>query len=74
MKWEVQLNNFKHDILNSKGVSLIHFTELEQETHNLSKNVAYFIISDIFQDTVFIKNTCFWKMKANFASVFFFGG
>ena len=33
--------------------------------------MAYFIISDIFQDTVLIKNSCFWKMKANCASVFF---
>ena len=33
--------------------------------------MAYFIISDIFQDTVLIKNSCFWKMKANSASVFF---
>ena len=49
---------------------MYHLVELEQETHNLSKNVPYFIISDIFQDTVLIKNSCFWKMKANFASVF----
>ena len=33
--------------------------------------MAYFIISDIFQDTVLIDNSCFWKMKANCASVFF---
>ena len=30
--------------------------------------MAYFIISNIFQDTVLIKNSCFWKMKANCAS------
>ena len=28
-----------------------------------------FIISDLFQDIVQIKNSCFWKMKANCASV-----
>ena len=35
-----------------KRVSLINFVELEQETHNPSKNVTYFIISDLFQDKV----------------------
>ena len=35
-----------------KGVSLNHFFELEQETHNPSKNVANLIISDLFQGIV----------------------
>ena len=35
-----------------KKVSLINFVELEQETRNPSKNVTYFIISDLFQDKV----------------------
>ena len=30
--------------------------------------MAYFIISDIFQDTVLINNSCYWKMKDNCAS------
>ena len=45
VKWVVQLNNYKHDIRNSKRVSLINFLELEQETHNPSKSVTYFLIS-----------------------------
>ena len=49
-------------------ICLIHFVELKQETHNSSKNVAYLIISDFSQDIVQIKNSCFWKMKANCAS------
>ena len=49
-------------------MSLIHFDELEQETHNPSQNVAFFIISDIFQDKVLIKNSCYWEMKDNCAS------
>ena len=52
VKWVVQLNNYKHDIRNSKWSSLIRFVELEQDTHNPSKNVTYFIISDLFQDIV----------------------
>ena len=51
-----------------EGVSFIHLVELEQETHNPSKNVTYFIISDLFQDKVWIKNSCFWKIKANCTS------
>ena len=61
VKWVVQLNKY---II----ISLIHFVEFKQETHNPSKNVAYFIISDLFQDIVQIKNSCFWEMKANCAS------
>ena len=52
VKWVVQLNNYRHDIRNSKRSSLIHFVELEQGTHNPSKNVTYFMISDLFQDKV----------------------
>ena len=48
-------------------VSRIYFVELEQETHNPSKNLAYVIISDLFQDVVQIKNSCFWEMKVNCA-------
>ena len=51
-----------------KRVSFIHFVQLKQETHNPSKNAAYFIISDLFQDIVQITISCFWKMKANCAS------
>ena len=61
-----QLKNTTFEI--QKGVSLIHVVELEQETYNPSKNMAYFVISDIFQDIVLIKSSCFWKMKANLAS------
>ena len=46
----------------------MYFVELEQETHNPSNNVAFFIISDIFQDIALIKNSCFWEMKDNCAS------
>ena len=35
-----------------KGVSLIHLGELEQKTHNPLENVAYFVLSDLFQDIV----------------------
>ena len=49
-------------------MSLFHFDELEQETYNPSQNVAYFIISDIFQDKVLIKNSCYWEMKDYCAS------
>ena len=69
MKWELQLNNFKHDILNSKRSFSYSFRRIRTRDSQSSKNVAYFIISDIFQDTVLIKNSCFWKMKANCASV-----
>ena len=31
-----------------------------------SKNLTYFMISDILQDKVLIKHSCFWKMKANY--------
>ena len=67
--WVVQLNNNKHNIRNSRRVFHNHFVQLKQETRNPSKNVAYFIISDLFQDIVQIKNSCFWKMIANCASV-----
>ena len=46
-----------------KRVSRVHFVELEQETHNPPENVAYVIISDLFQDIVQIKNSCFCKVK-----------
>ena len=65
----MQLNNYKHNFRNSRRVCHIHFVQLKQETRNPSKNVAYFIISDLFQDIVQIKNSCFWKMIANCASV-----
>ena len=45
------------------GVSRVHFVELEQETQNPPENVAYVIISDLFQDIVQIKNSCFCKVK-----------
>ena len=48
-------------------VSRIYLVELEQETHIPSKNLAYVIISDLFQDVVQIKNSCFWEMKVNCA-------
>ena len=38
------------------------------EYHNPLKNVAYFIISDLFQDIILIKTSCFWKMKVNCAN------
>ena len=62
------VNNYKRNIQNSKRVSFIHFVQLKQENNNPSKNVAYFIIYDLFQDMVQITNSCFWKMKANYAS------
>ena len=42
-----------------KGVSFTNFVYLQQD---------YFIISDLFQDIVQIKNSCFWKIKVNCAS------
>ena len=51
-----------------KGVSLIHLGELEQKTHNPLENVAYFVLSDLFQDIVLIKSSCFLKVKANCAN------
>ena len=67
--WVVQLNNYKHNIRNSRRVFHNHFVQLKQQTRNPSKNVAYFTISDLFQDIVQITNSCFWKMIANCASV-----
>ena len=64
----VQLTTTNAIFKTQKRVSFIHFVELKQETHNPSKNVAYFIISDLFQDIVQITNSCFWKMKVNCAS------
>ena len=68
MKWEVQLKNHKHDIRNSKGSFPYLFRRIKTTDSQLSKNVAYYIILDIFQDIVLIKNSRFWKMKANCAS------
>ena len=64
------VNNYKRHIQNSEKGFLysFNFVQLKQETHNPSKNAAYFIISDLFQDIVQITNSCFWKMKANCAS------
>ena len=42
-----------------KVVSFTNFVYLQQD---------YFIISDLFQDIVQIKNSCFWKIKVNCAS------
>ena len=57
VKWVVQLKNYKQDFPPS-------FRRIKKkETHNPSKNATYFIISDLFQDIVQIKNSCFWKMK-----------
>ena len=64
----VQLTTTNAIFKTQKRASFIHFLQLKQETHNSSKNVAYFIISDLFQDIVQITNSCFWKMKANCAS------
>ena len=44
-------------------INLYKSVELEQETHNPPENVAYVIISDLFQDIVQIKNSCFCKVK-----------
>ena len=68
MKWEVQLNNHKHDIRNSKGSFPYLFRRIKARDLQSSKNVAYYIILDIFQDIVLIKSSRFWKIKANCAS------
>ena len=68
MQWVVQSTTTNAIFQTQKRFSFIHFVKLKQETHNPSKNVAYFIISDLFQDIVHITNSFFWKMKANCAS------
>ena len=68
VQWVVQLTTTNAIFKTQKRVSFIHFVQLKQETNNPSKNAAYFIVSDLFQDIVQITNSCFWKMKANCAS------
>ena len=68
MKREVQLNNHKHDIRNSKGSFPYLFRRIKARELQSSKNVACYIILDKFQDIVLIKSSRFWKMKANCAS------
>ena len=45
--------------------------------HNPLKSVACFIISDLFEDIIYIETSCFLKIKVNCANaglIKFFGG
>ena len=55
--------NYKKSVLAVPSSSQIVKLETIGNFH-----VAYFIISDIFQDIVLINNSCYWKMKDNCAS------
>ena len=59
MKREVQLNNQKHDIRNSKGSFPYLFRRIKARDLQSSKNVACYIILDKFQDIVLIKSSRF---------------